>query len=133
MNMKPKVIYATVDKRARIESASLQFDQFEEPDGDHLITSDSVWQDAKRMRPPIVLFMQNVFLAYGSTAGRQQIYTGIYQMKADEINSRPASVSKMNWRVLEQLFDWLRENLFYIFVIALVAYAIIPSLINGGV
>ncbi len=47
-----RVLYFTVDGRCVVEKTKLTKRLFEEPDGYHPVTNDSIWQHAWRVMDP---------------------------------------------------------------------------------
>ena len=128
-----KLIYLSVDGTATIENHKIRTRQIEMPDGNHPITNDSVWQDTKRRGPPVMIIVQGVTGPYGASMAKEDIYSVVYEMKSDEINFRPQSISKMWHRALARFFSWFLIYGLPITVIFLVIYMLVNQVVFGGV
>jgi hypothetical protein len=120
-----KLIFLTVDGRARIENTKIGTRLIEMPDGYHPLTNDSVWQDAERMRPPAIVLIQGVLGGYGSNMTREDVLTTLYEIELAERAFRPASVSKMWMRALARMIEFMMKWGIWILVglVVLIYYA----------
>jgi len=126
------VFYLTVDGRAVKEKVKLKQRMIEMPDGNHPITNDSVWQDARRRRPPVMIIVQGVRGPYGATMENEDVSSILYEIECDERAFRPPSVSKMLWRQLTAVGSWLMKSGFYVAIMLLVVYLLWSSVLGGG-
>src|SRR4030042_1844667 len=102
------------------------------PDGYHPLTNDSVWQDSKRVGPPILFITQGVLGPYGSTMTREDVLSMLLEVELAERSFKPASVSKMWHRGLQRLWDFMIAYGIWLFLILVAAWAIIPTFMAGG-
>jgi hypothetical protein len=126
-----KLIHLNVDGTARIENARVTQRMVEFPDGYHPKTNDSVWQDAKRKRPPIMFSIEGVLPFYGGSMAGEDILHELYDVELSERAMKPQSVSKMSWRWLGQLWAGLAKYGVVLFVVALMGWALY-SYFTGG-
>jgi len=127
-----RLVYLTFDGRAKVEKTrSITTRLIEMPDGNHAYTSDSVLQDARRLRAPIVIIQQGVFAPYGATMANKDAKHVLYEIDVAEKALKPPSVSKMWQRSFQRIFDWFAENIIFLFVIGLIAFGIV-QVVTGG-
>jgi hypothetical protein len=126
-----KLIYLTVDGRARIENTKVSTRLIEETDGYHPVTNDSVWQDSRRIREPILFLTQGVLGPYGASMTEEDTLNVLFEIEAAERAFKPQSVSKMWQRWLANGFDWLMKYGITLFIVAIAAYAIAGSFLGG--
>jgi hypothetical protein len=128
-----KLIYLTVDGRARIENTKINTRLIEETDGYHPVTNDSVWQDSRRIREPIMFITQGVLGPYGATMTKEDTLNVLFEIEAAERAFKPQSVSKMWMRNLAAIWEWLAKYGIYIFIAAAAGYALVSSILGGHV
>jgi hypothetical protein len=127
-----KLIYLTVDGRARIESANIRARMVEEPDGYHPLTNDSVWQDSKRRREPVLVLTEGVLGPYGSSMAEEDILHLLFDIDLAERAFKLQSVSKMWQRSIAAAIAWLGRSLPYLFIISIIAYAVYTTYFGGA-
>lgn len=127
-----KLIYLMVDGHGRMESAKVGQRLIEMPDGYHPLTNDSVWQDSKRVGPPLLMITQGVLGPYGSTMTKEDVLSMLLEVELAERSFKPASVSKMWHRSLQRLWDFAVAYGIWLFMILVAAWAIIPTFMAGG-
>jgi len=122
-----KLIYLTVDGRARIENAKIGTRLVEEPDGYHPVTNDSVWQDAKRLKDGVMIVVQGVLGPYGASMTEADTLQVLYEIDIVERAFKPQSVSKMWQRALANAWAWILKYGLILFFIGMGGYSIIQS------
>jgi len=127
-----KLIYLSVNGKMRLENWNGNKNTIEMPDGVHPLTNDSVWHDAKRRRPPVMILTQGAFPPYGASMAHTDVSNVLYSSEVAEKVFRPQSVSKMWHRQFTAAFRWLVASMMYLFVIALVAWSIWPLIFGGA-
>ena len=128
-----KLIYLTVDGRAKIESANLISSRIVEmPDGYHPVTNDSVWQDAERLREPILVITQGVLGPYGASMTKEDVFVFLFETEIAERTFRNPLVSKMWHRALGAFIGYMARSLPVIFVMFLIGYALYSTYLQGG-
>jgi hypothetical protein len=131
--MAMKLIYLTVDGRARIENAKIGTRLVEEPDGYHPVTNDSVWQDAKRLKDAVMIVVQGVLGPVGASMTEADTLQVLYEIDIVERAFKPQSVSKMWQRWLANAFAWFMKYGVILFIVAITGYAVINSLSGGAI
>ncbi len=115
---KMRLMYLTYDGQAKMEKTrALQTRQIEMPDGVHSYTNNSVWQDAKRLREPIIIISQGLHAPLGATNAREDALQELYEIKLASKALRNPSVSKMLTRKIERAIDWVTTNGIVVFVL----------------
>ena len=128
-----RLVYPTFDGRAKVEKTrSIATRLVEMPDGDHAYTSDSVWQDARRLQAPIMLIFQGRYAPYGATTANEDAEQVLFEIDCAEFAMKPPSVSKIWQRGIQRIFDWFADNIIYLFVIGLLAFGIVQVVTGGG-
>ena len=127
-----KLIYLTVDGRARMESSKIGTRMVEMPDRYHPLTNDSVWQDARRRADPAVVIIQGVLGPYGATMANHDIRVLLYEIKLAEKAFKPASVSKMWQRMLGRFVDWIMKYGIIVSVVLFIMYYVVQAMFGGG-
>jgi hypothetical protein len=127
-----KLIHLNVDGTARIENAQVTQRMIEMPDGYHPKTNDSVWQDSKRKRSPIIFLIEGVLGPYGASMTREDILHELYDSELAERAMKQQSVSKMNWRWIQQLIGGLAKYGVVLFFVALVGWALYNQYFGGN-
>lgn len=125
------LIYLGVDGSARLERAAVRERLIEMPDGIHPVTNDSVWQDAKRIRQPAMVFIQGVRAAYGSTMEAKDIELVLYDLEVKERALKKPKISKMWVRTLAAIGRWFLTYWTILMTIILIAYGFY-SAFSGG-
>ena len=126
-----KLIFLTVDGRARVENTKIGTRLIEEADGYHPLTNDSVWQDAERLRPPAIVLIQGVLGGYGSNMTREDVLTTLYEIELAERAFRSPSVSKMWQRNLVWLFGVFSKYAVGMFIVGIVGFALYNQYFGG--
>lgn len=127
-----KLMHLNRDATVRLENARITQRMVEFPDGYHPMTNDSVWQDAMRKRPPVIVSIDGVLPFYGGSMTGEDILHELYNVELSERAMKRQSVSKMNWRFLGQIFDGLMKYGVVLFIASLVAWALYMSLTGGA-
>jgi len=127
-----KLVYLTVGGNATTESTKLRERFIEMPDGYHPVTNDSVWQDAKRRRDPMLFIIQGVRAPYGGTMAEKDVSLLLYEMELRERAFKPNSVSKMWWRALLRLFGAIKNSLPMIIIGGIIALVLYDEFVKGG-
>ena len=130
--MAMKLFYLTVEGLCRVENTRITARNVEMPDGPHPVTNDSVWQDAKRVRPPVMIIIQGVLGPYGSSMASEDVKTIMYEVKLASMAFRQPSISKMWQRMLAASVAWLMKYGMILFIVAIGAYAVGSTLLGGG-
>ena len=119
------------DATVRLENARITQRMVEFPDGYHPMTNDSVWQDAMRKRPPVIVSIDGVLPFYGGSMTGQDILHELYDVELSARAMKRQSVSKMSWRFLFQLWAGLMKYGVILFIVALVAWSLYASFQGG--
>jgi len=127
-----KLVYLTVDGRAKIESTKIRERLVEMPDGYHPITNDSVWQDVERKRDSMLMIVEGVRAPYGGTMETEDIKLLLYDMELKERAFKPQGVSKMWWRAFGRFGELLLKYGWMVFVAGMVAATLYQSFVGGG-
>jgi hypothetical protein len=126
-----KIFYLTVDGMCKIENTRVRARNLEMPDGPHPITNDSVWQDAKRLRPPVMTIIQDVFAAYGGSMAAEDIKIRMYEIEMASKAFKSPSLSKMWQRAFARIVDFVMKYGIPLFIVAMAGYAVINQLLGG--
>lgn len=124
--------YFTVDGRCKIEKSNVNARYIEMPDGDHPITNDSVWQDDKRTRQPILCIFEGVTPPLGADMSAEDIESLLTEIELIKLGFKKASVSKMWWRALERVMDFIVKKGLYIGVIAFALFFVGQAMLQGA-
>lgn len=127
-----KLIYLMNDGGSRIENAKINARMIEMPDGYHPLTNDSVWQDSKRRKNPVLFIIQGVLRPYGATMAKEDIFSILYDIELAEQGFRTQSVSKMWQRQIAAILSWMGKSLPYLFIVAIAGYGIYTTLVGGN-
>lgn len=127
------VFYLSVDGTATREKTKIRERMIEMPDGYHPITNDSVWQDAKRVRDSMMIIIQGVRGPYGASMEEKDIALLLYDMELRERSFKRQSVSKMSWRFLARIGEWLVKFAPVIVMGAIIAWALYDAFMPKGV
>lgn len=124
--------YFRNDGTCRIEKSNINARYIEMMDGDHPVTNDSVWQDNKRRRQPILAIFEGVLGPLGSDMAEEDIISLLTEIELIKLGFKKASVSKMWMRSLERIFEFIRTKALYIGIIAFVLYMLASSVMEGA-
>jgi len=122
-----KLVYLTVDGRAKVENWTINARNVEMMDGPHPVTNDSVWQDSKRLGPALMFIIQDVLAPYGGSMAARDVKTRIYEVKLASMAFKAPSLSKMWVRWLQNMFDWVTSHIVYLFIAVIVGYSLLGS------
>ncbi len=126
-----KLIYLTVDGRAKVENWTINARNVEMSDGPHPVTNDSVWQDSKRVGPAVMMILQDVFAPYGGSMASEDVKTRMYEVKLASMAFRSPSVSKKWQRQLANIFHWFMKYGIILLIIALAAPSVLKQFLGG--
>lgn len=127
-----KLIYLTVDGRAKVETCRLGGERmFETPDGYHPVTNDSIWQDAKRVKDSIMVIVQGVRGPYGATMEEKDVSLLLYDMELKERSFKAQSVSKMWARAFARLGEWVIRYSPILVMGSVIIWALYNSMVGG--
>jgi hypothetical protein len=126
------IFYLSVDGTGTREKAKIRDRMIEMPDGYHPVTNDSVWQDSKRTRDSIMVIIQGVRKPYGGTMEDKDIELLLYDMELRERSFKRQSVSKMSWRFLGRMGEWVVKFGPMIVMGAVIAWALYDSFMPKG-
>ena len=126
-----KLMYVTAEGLCKVENTRISARNIEMPDGPHPRTNDSVWQDSKRLRPPVMLIIEDVLPPYGASMAHEDVKTRIYEVKLASMAFKQPSVSKMWQRALARYFEYAMKYGVILFVVAITGWAILDSLFGG--
>lgn len=126
-----KLIYLTIDGKAKIENAKLSTRMVEMQDGYHPVTNDSVWQDAKRRWEPALVVIQGVLGPYGASMTKEDTLNVLYEIDVAERAFKPQSVSKMWQRALANAVTWMMKYGIWALVIAFVLFNVAQAFYQG--
>lgn len=126
-----RILYFKVDGQAQVEKTNNIPRLFEMPDGYHPVTNDSVWQDAKRTREPILIFIQGVRGPYGATMENEDVSSVLYEIELAERAFRKPNVSKMWYRALLRMLEWVYARGVPMVGIIIVAYFFVRGMLSG--
>ncbi len=127
-----KLMHLNVDGTVRMENARITQRMVEFPDGYHPKTNDSVWQDAKRKRPPVMISIEGVLPFYGGSMTAEDILHELYDVELSERAMKNQSVSKMNWRWIQALFAGLAKYAVALFVAGLIGFGLYSQYFGGN-
>lgn len=126
-----RAFYFMVDGSANVEKVRRVPPLLEMPDGYHPITNDSVWQDAKRIRDPIMVLIQGVRAPYGGTMENEDVSNILFEIELEERAFKKHRISKMWMRALERFMDFVLTKGIFIVILIFVAYYIIQAMMGG--
>ena len=127
-----RIIYITVDGRAKVEKTRTTPRLLEMPDGYHPVTNDSVWHDAKRRLEPVLLVIQGVRAPHGGTMEKDDVSRVLYEIELAEKALKKPRISKMWMRQIEAFIEFVQKKGLYIGVIAMVLYFLAQSVLEGA-
>jgi len=120
-----KLIYWTVDGREIIENWKVNSRILEEPDGYHPVTNDSVWQDSKRRLPARMMITQGVTPPFGAKMAHEDMKAILTEKIIAEHGFKHPVISKRWMRAFSNAMDWFGAKLPYIFLFAIIGYALV--------
>ena len=123
--------YFTVDGRCIIDRSTVGSRYLEMRDGYHPVTNDSMWQDDKRMRPPMICIFEGVTPALGASMAHEDIKVLFTEMTAIRRCHKQPSVSKMWLRALANMFRSILKVGLPTIIFIFIAYFVIMSMIQG--
>ena len=123
-----KIFYLTVDGICKIENTRVRARNLEMPDGPHPVTNDSVWQDAKRIRPPVMIILQDVFGPLGASMAKEDVKIRIYEIKMATMAFKSPSLSKMWQRAFARFVEFAVKYGIWL----VIGIVIAVTLLNGG-
>jgi len=126
-----RILYFTNDGRVVIEKTNINARYLELPDGYHPITNDSIWQDSKRMRDPVLPVFEGVLGPLGSDMIETDVKTMITEAEIIKKSHKKLNISKMWVRVLQRMGSWLYKYGLLLFVSIFIIYTIIKAFIGG--
>lgn len=127
------IVYVTKGGDATIERTKEPSENIlEMPDGDHPLTNDSFWQDENRRMNPVLFIVQGVRAPYGGTMEQDDIKRVLYDMDLRERAFKRQSVSKMSWRFLGRMGEWVIKYGVLIVMGVIIAWALYDSLAPKG-
>ena len=127
-----RLIYITVDGKARNEKTRHIPRLLEMPDGYHPVTNDSVWHDAKRRLEPEMLIVQGVRAPHGGTMENEDVSCVLYEIELAEKAFRKNRVSKMWMRSVERLFEFIRTKGLYIGFVSMALFFLVQAMLEGS-
>ena len=126
------ILFATVDGQTTIERSNVNARYIEMRDGYHPITNDSVWQDSKRLRAPIMFIPEGVLGPLGSDMAERDVRGMLLEVEIIKRSHRNPSISKMWIRKLAALFDWIFKRGSIIMLMLMFGYVFITMATQGG-
>lgn len=127
-----KLIYLTIEGQAKLENVRINQRMIEMPDGYHPVTNDSVWQDGRRLRAPILILVQGVLGPYGASMAEEDTLNVLYEIDVAEKAFKPQSVSKMWQRALGRAIAWVMKYGIITAVALFVMYYVLQAMFGGG-
>lgn len=126
-----RVFYFMVDGSASVEKIRRIPPLLEMPDGYHPVTNDSVWQDAKRIRDPIMVLIQRVRAPYGGTMENEDVSNVLFEIELDERAFKKHKVSKMWARAFERVVDFILTKGIFILILIFIGYFIVQAMLGA--
>jgi hypothetical protein len=127
-----KVLYFTVDGRVVHENSNVNARFIEMRDGYHPITNDSIWQDTRRLRPPILAMFEGVLGPQGSSMAEQDVKGLLLEVEIIKRAHRKPSISKMWLRALMRIVEWIYSKGILLFITLFAGYFILQAMIGGN-
>ena len=124
--------YFTAEGRCIIEKTRLSARYLEMRDGDHPLTNDSVWQDDKRTRQPILVIHEGCLGPFGADMTEEDIISIMTEIELIKLSYKKPSVSKMWTRAIARMFEWIVSKGLMILIIAMIGYFVLQSILQGG-
>ena len=130
--MAVRLLYISVDGSMRVEKTNRILRMVEMPDGNHPVTNDSVYQDAKRLMDPLMILVQGVRAPIGGTMEIEDISSVLYEIDLDERAFKKPRVSRMWMRAFEALVEFIRTKGLYFAIVALMIYFIAQAMLEAA-
>jgi hypothetical protein len=124
--------YFTVDGRCVIEKANVNARYIEMRDGYHPITNDSVWQDSKRLKPPVMAIFEGVLGPLGSDMSVQDVKGILLEVQIIKRSHKTQSISKMWMRALARVFEFVYTRGIPIGIIIFALYFVGSAMLKGA-
>ena len=125
------VQYFMADGRCIIEKSAINARYIEMRDGDHPITNDSVWQDNKRRRQPIMVVFEGCLSPLGADMTEEDVISLLTEIELIKLGFKKPTVSKMWGRALARLFGQITKVGLSGLIFLFIAYFVIMSMIEG--
>lgn len=129
--MTTRVFYFMVDGSASMEKIRRVPPLLEMPDGYHPVTNDSIWQDAKRIRDPLMVLIQRVRAPYGGTMENEDVSNVLFEIELEERAFKAHKVSKMWARAFGRAMDFILTKGIFIVIIIFIAYYLVQAMLGG--
>lgn len=123
--------YFTVDGRCIITKSNVNARYIELPDGYHPISNDSVWQDDKRMRQPILSIFEGVTPPLGADMSEEDLKNLMREIELIKLGFKKPSVSKMWMRLLAQIGQVIWKYGAMAFIAVFIGYFLVQAMIGG--
>ena len=123
--------YFTAEGRCLIEKTRLSARYLEMRDGDHPITNDSVWQDDKRIRQPILVIHEGCLGPFGADMTEEDIISIMTEIELIKLSYKHPSVSKMWMRGMGRMFEWFWSRGVMLLIFGMIAYFVLQSILEG--
>lgn len=124
--------YFRTDGTCKIEKANVNARYIEMPDGMHPLTNDSVWQDDKRRRQPIVCIFEGVLPPLGADMTVEDVESILTEIELIKLGFKKVSVSKMWARAFARVVDFFISKALYIGIIIFVLYMIVQAMLGAA-
>ena len=124
--------YFTVDGRCVIERSNVDARYIEMRDGYHPISNDSVWQDDKRRRQPIMAIFEGILGPLGSDMGVEDVRGLLREAQIIKRSHKSQSISKMWARALQRILKFILTmglpTAIILFAIVIIAQALMEGM-----
>jgi len=126
-----RILYFTNDGRTVVEKAKINARYLELPDGYHPITNDSIWQDSKRMRDPVLPVFEGVLGPIGSDMVEEDVKGILTEVEIIKKSHKNPQISKMWMRLLQRLGGWFFKYGIMMFIFIMIIYFGIQAMMGA--
>ena len=124
--------YYRVDGTMKVERTKLNARYIEMPDGAHPVTHDSVYQDDKRTRQPILCIFEGVTPPLGADMTEEDLSSMMTEIELIKLSYKKPSFSKLWMRLFSQAFEWLFKRGAPIALFGFIAFVVMDSYFGGA-
>ena len=127
------VQFHRVDGTMKVEKTRLNARYIEMPDGYHPITNDSVWQDDKRMRQPLMVIVEGVLGPMGADMTETDVSGMLKEVEIVKRSHKPQHISRMWMRRIQQFFDFIASRGLPTLILIFIGYVLYSAFAGGEV
>lgn len=120
-----QVFYARLDGKLKVENVNPRYRWVEEPDGNHVIAKEAVYQDIEGRAPPVMFIWQDV--TEPERGPDSKVSAGPWIVEAEFIKKhhmkKLIGTSRMSIRALVSMCIWLAQAMYFCLFSSLIVFA----------